>query len=73
MPLVPLPRRPAPSRRACGDDLLWGRWVPAMWQALSDPDGTYLWAAPSDAVRVSADEDRCARYTTVVRQKLGTT
>jgi len=38
---------PGPSRRAMADDDAWGRWVPAMWQALADPDGQHLWARPT--------------------------
>lgn len=44
MAVIPQSLRPAPSERACGDTLDWGRWVPAMWQALADPDGRHPWA-----------------------------
>lgn len=35
--------RPEPSPRATADDAPWGRWVPAMWQAVADPQGRHLW------------------------------
>lgn len=38
-----------------------------MWQALADPDGTYLWAAPSDGENVFGDADRAARYEPAVQ------
>ena len=43
--LVAVPRgiRPDPSLRATADDPAWGRWVPAMWQAVADPQGRHLW------------------------------
>jgi hypothetical protein len=39
---------PQPSGRAMADDDSWGRWVPAMWQALADPEGQHLWPRPTN-------------------------
>jgi hypothetical protein len=45
MVLSVMPLLPEPSERACGE-VGWGRWIPAMWHNLADPEGIHLWPPP---------------------------